>query len=269
MNRKALVKIDDGKRRGGTEFVASAERTLDVLNAFDADNRRMTLTEVAQRTALTRGTARRFLLTLQSLEYVDSDGKLFWLTPKVLGLANAYLTSFGIGDAAKEVVRRVAKEVDESSSVGVLQGGDIVYVARADAPRRFATAFSLHIGSRIPAHCTSLGRVLLADMDMDTLHHWLGRHPLFAINERTIVDDAKWHAVIEEVRRNGYAITDGEMEIGLRSIAVPVRDRTGRAVAGLNAATNSARTPLSVLRKTFLPIMRAAADEIGATMTHS
>lgn len=258
----------DERRRGGTEFVASAERTLAVLNAFDADNRRITLTEVAQRTALTRGTARRFLLTLQSLEYVDSDGKLFWLTPKVLGLANAYLTSFGIGDAAKEVVRRVAKEVNESSSVGVLQGGDVVYVARADAPRRFATAFSLHIGSKVPAHCTSMGRVLLAAMDSDTLSHWLARYPLFAINERTIVDEAKWHATIEEVRRNDYAISDGEMEVGLRSIAVPVRDSSGRVVAGLNAATNSARTSLSVLRKTFLPIMRAAAAEIGETMRH-
>ena len=256
------------KRRGDTEFVASAERTLDVLTAFDAENRRMTLTEVAQRTALTRGTARRFLLTLQSLDYVDTDGKLFWLTPKVMGLAHAYLTSFGISDTAKEVVRRVAKEVQESSSVGVLHGGNVVYVARADAPRRFATAYSLHIGSQVPAHCTSLGRVLLAAMDQDTLHLWRKRHPLFAMNERTIIDDAEWYEKIEEVRRYGYAIIDGEMEVGLRSIAVPIRDRSGRTVAGLNAATNSARTSLSALRKTFLPVMRAAADEIGEGMTH-
>jgi IclR family pca regulon transcriptional regulator len=259
---------NEGENERAQDFVTALARGLDVLSCFNADHRRMTLTQVAARTGLTRGTSRRFLLTLEKLGYLTSDGKQFSLTTKVLVLANAYLTSFGLGEPAKQILKRVAQEVGESCSMAVLEGSQIVYVGRADAPRSFATALNLSIGSRIPAHASSLGRVLLAGLDKAELDDWLARNPLFSITERTITDPAKWLAAISEVRQQGYAIINGEMEIGLRSICVPVVNRDGRTIAALNVATLTARTSLEELRKNFLPVMRIAAAEIARVLEH-
>ena len=259
---------NDGENERTHDFVTALARGLDVLSCFDSDHRRMTLTQVAGRTGLTRGTSRRFLLTLEKLGYLTSDGKQFWLTTKVLVLANSYLTSFGLGEPAKAILKRLAHEVGESSSMAVLEGSQIVYVGRADAPRSFATALNLSIGSRIPAHSSSLGRVLLASLERPVLEDWLAHNPLFAITDRTITDPDKWLAMISEVRQQGYAIVNSEMEIGLRSIAVPVVNRDGRTIAALNVATLSARTSLEELRKTFLPVMRVAAAEIARVLEH-
>jgi IclR family pca regulon transcriptional regulator len=260
------MNVDENER--AHDFVTALARGLDVLGCFDAEHRRMTLTQVAARTGLTRGTSRRFLLTLEKLGYLASDGKQFWLTTKVLVLANAYLTSFGIGEPAKAILKRVAQEVGESSSMAVLEGSQVVYVGRADAPRSFATALNLSIGSRIPAHCSSLGRVLLAALDKPVLDEWLARNPLTPITDRTVTDPARLRAILSEVRQQGYAIVTGEMEIGLRSISVPVVSRDGRTIAAINAATLTARTSLDELRKHFLPVMRQAAAEIARLLEH-
>jgi IclR family transcriptional regulator, pca regulon regulatory protein len=250
------------------EFVSAVARALEVLGCFDAEHRRMTLTQVAQRTGLTRGTSRRFLLTLETLRFLESDGKQFWLTPKVLTLANAYLTSFGVGEAAKAVLKRLTEVVQESASMAVLEGGQITYIARADAPRRFATALRLTIGSQLPAHCSSMGRALLASFDERQLKAWLAEHPLTALTERTITDPVIWQTKIAEVRRDGFAIVDSEMELGLRSMAVPVFDRTGRAVAAVNVATLTGRTPLEELHTVVLPALKKAASDIAPLLEH-
>ncbi|MCP4559094.1 MAG: helix-turn-helix domain-containing protein [Bosea sp.] len=250
------------------DFVTALARGIDVLGCFDGDHRRMNLSQVAERVGLSRGTTRRFLLTLESLGLLESDGKLFWMTSKVLRFANAYLSAFGLGDAAKAVLRRLAEDVLESASMSVLDGGVITYVARADPPRRLASAVGLHIGSQLPAHCASMGRVLLAAMDDEALQDWLRRHPLEPVTERTLTDPVAWRAEIAQIRQNGYAILDGEMETGVRSLAVPVRDRTGRTIAAVNVATLTGRTSLAELRKTFLPALRRTAEEIAHLMEH-
>jgi IclR family pca regulon transcriptional regulator len=248
------------------EFVSSLARGLSILACFDTEHRQMTPSEVAARAGLTRGTSRRFLLTLKALGYLDSNGKQFWMTPKILVLANSYLTSFGLGEPAKAILKRVAQDVGDSSSLAVLENDQVVYIGRADAPRSFATKLNLNIGFRMPAHCSSLGRVLLAALDKSALDGWLARNPLTAITSRTITSPAKFRAALNEVRQNGYAIVNGEMEIGLRSISVPVINRHGKTIAALNVATLTARTSLEELRKDFLPIMRAAAAEIAQVL---
>lgn len=248
------------------DFVTAVARGMDVLACFDAHHSRMTLSQVAARVGLSRGTSRRFLLTFERLGFLESDGKQFWMTAKVLGLAGAYLSSFGIGDAAKSVLRKLTDEVLESVSMSVLDGGMITYVARADPPRRLASAVGLHIGSQLPAHCASMGRVLLGALDEAALTDWLRRFPLAQVTERTITDPAAWRAEIAEVRANGYAIIDGEMEMGVRSLAVPVRDRSGRVIAAVNIATLTGRTPIAELRKTFLPALRRTAEELSTLM---
>jgi len=248
------------------DFVTALARGLEVITCFDAGFRRMTLSEVATRTGLSRGTARRFLLTLEKLGYAATDGKLFWLTPKVLRLGNAYLASFDLGDAVRGILRRVAERVGDSCSMAVFENGYAAYVARAEAPRPFATALSLNVGSYLPAYCSSLGRVLLAGLSDAEIDSWLSRQSLEQVTEKTITDPARLRAAILDVRRQGYAIVNGEMELGLRSLGVPVVDRHGRVIAALNTATLTARTSLDQLRRVSLPALREAAVELAQIM---
>lgn len=250
------------------DFVTALARGMEVLSCFDNEHRRMTLSQVAERVQLSRGTARRFLLTLESLGFLESDGKQFFMTSRVLRFANAYLSSFGLVDEAKAVLRRLTEEVLESASMCVLDGGMITYIARAHPPSRLASGVPLHIGSQLPAHCASMGRVLLSAMDDEALKQWLRSYPLTQVTERTVTDPTRWLSEIASVRKNGYAIVDGEMEVGLRSLAVPVRDRTGRIIAAVNVATLTGRTSLKELQTTFLPALRRTANEIAQLMEH-
>ncbi len=244
------------------EFVTALDRGLTVLTCFGAGRRSMTLSQVAAACGLSRGTARRFLLTLQTLGYVGGDGKWFWLTPKVLRLATAYLSSNGLAELARPVIRRVTEQTGESSSLAVLDGADIVYIARVETRRIFSSG--LEPGARLPAHCSSLGRVLLAAMEPAQLDRWLGEHPLHALTPRTVTDPERLRAKLREVRQQGYAVIDGEIEIGIRSISVPVIDPQGRTVAALNIGTLAARVSLEQMRRELLPVLRGAAREIGA-----
>lgn len=247
-----------------SDFVIALERGLNVLAAFGREPRRMTLTQVAEATNLSRGTARRFLLTLQQLNYVDSDGKLFWLTPKVLQFGNAYLATFGLSEAGRSVIRQLTEELGESSSMAVLDGYDVVYVARIETRRIFSSG--LEVGSRLPAFCSSLGRALLADLDGAALDKWLHEGVFVARSPRTIVEPDVLRQKILEAQRLQYAIVDGEVEVGVRSIAVPVHDRSGRVVAALNIGTSAARASLDQLRKVYLPALRAAAAKVEKTL---
>lgn len=247
------------------EFVTALERGLNVLTTFGRAPRRMTLSQVAEAANLSRGTARRFLLTLQSLNFVSSDGKLFWLTPKVLQFSNAYLATFGITEVGRSVIRGLTEKMDESSSMAVLDGQEVVYVARIETRRIFSSG--LEVGSRLPAYCSSLGRVLLAGLTDDELDRRLTGRVFEPQSPRSIVDPAKIRQKVIEVRRQQYAIIDGEVEVGVRSIAVPIHDRTGHTIAALNIGTSAARASLDHMRKVFLPALRDAAREIEKTMS--
>jgi IclR family pca regulon transcriptional regulator len=221
--------------------VQSLERGLAVVRAFDAEHPQRTLSEVARQTGLTRAAARRFLLTLADLGYVRSDGRRFSLTPRVLDLGYAYLSSLELPEIAEPHLERLVEEVHESSSVSVLDGGDIVYVARVPVSRIMRVA--INVGTRFPAHLTSMGRVLLAARDPEEWPEALGPK-------------------LEAVRRQGWALVDQELEVGLRSIAAPIRDRDGATIAAVNLSAHAGRRTVANLRRELLPPLLATARRI-------
>lgn len=263
---EAAGSVGDAASERDADFVTALARGLDVLASFDAEHRDLTLSQVAARTALSRGTARRFLITLERLGFLSANGKQFRLTAKILELGGAYLSSFGIADTVRAALETVAQKTGESSSLAVLEGSHIVYVARANAPRTYATAVTLNIGSRLPAYSSSLGRVLLSGLDEAALDRWLAVHPRAPVTSRSVTDAAELRTIIRGVRRQGYCVVRDETEIGLLSLAVPVMGRGDRIVAALNTATLTARTPIETLRRSFLPVLQEAASEVGALL---
>lgn len=223
-----------GERSAPGQFVQSLARGLSVITAFDAQHPRMTLSDVARRTDLTRATARRFLLTLEELGYVRTDGRLFELTPRTLRLGYSYLSALSLPALAEPHLKALSARVQESTSASVLDGADIVYVARIPAHRIMAVAIA--VGTRFPAHATSMGRVLLAGQDARQLEHYFRTARPQRLTERTIVDRAALEADLRRVRAQGWALVDQELEIGLRSVAAPVTDRSGRTVAAVNVS---------------------------------
>jgi IclR family transcriptional regulator, pca regulon regulatory protein len=245
-------------------YVQSLERGLAVIRAFDADHPLLTLTDVARRTGLTRAAARRFLLTLGDLGYVRSDGRLFTLTPRVLELGYAYLSSQSLPDVAEPHLERLVAQLRESSSVSVLDGDDVVYVARV-ATSRIMTV-TINVGTRFPAYATSMGRVLLAGLPEEDLEAYLRRVRPQRFTPRTIGTVGRLQAELANVRDQGWAIVDEELEEGLRSVAAPIRDRSGRVIAAVNLSTHVSRTPLKELRRRFLPPLLATAETIEADL---
>ncbi|OAH15907.1 IclR family transcriptional regulator domain-containing protein [Streptomyces jeddahensis] len=245
-------------------FVQSFERGLAVIRAFDADHPELTLSEVARTCGLTRAAARRFLLTLSDLGYVRTDGRLFRLSPRVLELGYAYLSSFSLPDIAEPHLEQLVAEVRESSSLCVLDGDDIVYVARVPTSR-IMTA-SITVGTRFPAHVTSVGRVMLAHLPDEEIDARLARAELRALTARTIVTTGLLRAELRRVRRHGYAIVDQELEEGLRSVAAPVRDRDGDVVAAVNIPVHASRNSVESVRRDLLPPLLAAVARIEADL---
>lgn len=247
------------------DHVQSLARGLAVIRAFSAAEPELTLSQVARATGLSRAAARRFLITLGDLGYVRSDGRLFALTPRVLELGYAYLSSLSLPEVADPHLERLAAEVRESASVAVLDGEDVVYVARVATARIMRV--TINIGTRFPAHCTSMGRVLLASMSPDSLEAYLSQASLRRLTSRTIVLPAALRAELDEVRGRGWAMVDQELEEGLRSIAAPIRDRTGRVVAAVNVSTHASRTTLPAVRRDLLPPLLATAAKIEADLS--
>src|SRR5215207_10028571 len=230
----------------GPDFVQSLERGLSVIRAFDAEHAELTLSEVAAATGVTRAAARRFLLTLAELGYVRSDGRFFSLTARVLELGYAYLSSLSLPEVAESHLEALVAEVNESSSVSVLDGMDVVYVARVPVSRIMTVAIS--VGTRFPAYATSMGRVLLAGLPDDELATYLARVRLQRLTPRTISSIAALRGELARVRSQGWAIVNQELEEGLRAIAAPIRDRSGQVVAAVNVSAHASRTSLEAMR---------------------
>jgi IclR family transcriptional regulator, pca regulon regulatory protein len=239
------------------DFVRSLARGLDVIKAFGPENPQMTLSDVARSTGLTRAAARRFLLTLAELGYVRSDGRDFSLRPKVLELGYAYLAGLSLNDVAAPHLEDLVAQTRESSSVAVLEGEEIVYVVRV--PTKRIMAASISVGTRFPAYATSMGRVLLAYLADDPLEDYLKSVCLAAITKRTVTDPERLRDLLRTVRAQGYAMTDQELEEGLRSAAVPLRDAKGSVVAALNISTHASRVTMEELRRNLLPQLIATA----------
>lgn len=260
---RAAHRPTDGTGRR-TDFVQSLERGLAVIRCFSSEDPSLTLSEVADRTGLTRAAARRFLLTLQELGYVGSTGRQFSLRPRVLALGYAYLSSFSVSQIAQPHLEDLAEELHESCSVSVLDGDDLVYVARASANRIMTIA--LTVGTRLPPYPTSMGRVLLAHLPEAELDAHLGRVKLRKLTEHTITDPQELRAVLAKVRSQGWAAVDQELEAGVRSIAVPIRDGSRKVVAAINASAHAARVPMRTLEKEFLPRLLGCARQIDSEL---
>ncbi|MCZ9350794.1 helix-turn-helix domain-containing protein [Streptomyces mutabilis] len=245
-------------------FVRSFERGLAVIRAFDADHPALTLSEVARAAELTRAAARRFLLTLADLGYVHTDGRLFRLTPRVLELGYSYLAGFTLPQIAEPYLEHLVAQVRESSSLCVLDGDDVVYVARVPTSR-IMTA-SITVGTRFPAHLTSVGRVILADLPDAEIETRLARADLRPHTARTLASADALRAELRRVRRQGYALVDQELEDGLRSVAAPVRDRDGAVVAGVNIAVHAGRNSVESVRRDLLPHLLATVARIDADL---
>ncbi|WP_296370716.1 IclR family transcriptional regulator C-terminal domain-containing protein [Pseudonocardia sp.] len=236
-------------------YVQSLARGLAVIRAFDADAPALSLSDVARRTGLTRAAARRFLLTLVELGYVRTDGRLFTLTPRVLELGFAYLSSLSLPEIAAPHLEALVERVHESASVSVLDGADVVYVARVPTSRIMTLAIT--IGTRFPAHATSMGRVLLAAQSPRP------RVELRALTDRTVTDPAVLDRELDAVRDNGFCVVDEELELGLRSIAVPIRDAAGAVVAAANVSSRAGSVDLV---HDVLPDLRVCAAAIEADL---
>lgn len=248
----------------GAHYVQSLERGLTVIRAFDAETPQLSLSDVARRTGLTRAAARRFLLTLQDLGYVRTDGRLFSLTPRVLDLGYSYLSSLSLPEIAQPHLEELSRQVRESTSVSVLDGGEIVYVARVPVSRIMTVGIS--VGTRFPAHATSMGRVLLAGLPAAELDAYLRETDLTTLTPRTVTSAEALRAELDTVREQGYALVDQELEEGLRAVAVPLRGRDGAVVAAMNVSTHAGRTSSAEVRRQVLPLLLAAARAIESDL---
>jgi IclR family pca regulon transcriptional regulator len=246
------------------DYVQSLHRGLAVIRAFDAGHADMTLSEVAARARLARAVARRLLLTLEHLGYVRRRGRQFSLTPRVLELGFAYLSSLTVAMLAQTFMEEVAHRIDESCSLAVLDDTDIVYVQRV-AVRKVMT-ITLGIGARLPAFCTSMGRMLLAGLEADALEQWLRRLRPQALTRFTLTEKTPLRTAIERARTQGYAYVEQELQEGLCSVAVPVRDARGRTVAALNAGMPFRVHARAHALKKVLPVLRTAAGNIERSL---
>ncbi|MGO4570815.1 IclR family transcriptional regulator domain-containing protein [Microvirga sp. 2TAF3] len=243
-----------------TETVQSFARGLDVLRSFGGERRRQTITDVAERTGMTRAAARRFLYTLCEQGFARTDGKYFELTPAVLEISHAYLSSVSELESIRDILHDLTRELDESASAAMLDGSDIIYVARSPARHRIMT-IGLAVGTRLPAHATSMGQILLAQLSHNELERFFSRTKLEALTDRTITDKEVLKERLRQVRAQGYVVVSEELELGLRAISVLVEGRSPTRLA-LNISAQAARVSEAQMIEAYLPPLRRAARQI-------
>ncbi len=254
----------DAERRqesgAGPDFSEALARGLQIIGAFDEHHRQMSLSDVARAVDLPRATARRALHTLVHLGYVDSDGRLFRLTPRILNLASAYLTANPITMILQGVCDRITRETGEPCSAAVLHADEVVMIARA-VPAN-ALPIGAGIGFRLPAYCSALGRVLLAACSDEDVRAYLARADLVPQTPRTVTDPVALAAAVARARTDGFAYVDQEVEHGFRSIAVPLHRFDGLAIGALNIGAHAERASESVMLENYLPRLRQEAQEL-------
>lgn len=240
-------------------FVQSFARGLEVIEAF-GHTPAMTLTDLAEATGLSRATVRRFVHTLVHLGYVRASEKHFALTPKIMNLGFAYLASQPLVELVEPVLANLSRELGQSTSVSVLDGTDVVYIARQETTS--IMRINITVGTRFPAYATSMGRVLLAGLDQTQLAEYFRTADLTDVTDYTITDEPALRAQLDTVRSQGYAVVEEELEVGLSSVAVPIRNRAGTTVAAMNTSVAVTRQSPEDLTE-LLPALLAAADEVS------
>ena len=262
------------------DFIEGMAKGMAVLESFDTQRQRLNATLAAERAGITRAAARRHLLTLTHLGYLETDGSYFWLAPKVLRFSGSYLATARLPRAIQPALNRLAAQVQESFSVAVLDGDEVVIIGRSGfewrpsgdaktAPAR-VLAYGLHLGARLPAHATSTGRILLAAKTKSEFSAWLkaktenGNLPRLTLH--TTTDPRKLKTLVEQVRLDDYCLASEEHELGVHALAVPLRDMQGRTVAALNVVSSSQRLRGEVLQKEMLPLLLDAARELRSLL---
>jgi len=251
-------------RQTDRDFVASLDRGLKILGAFDRDEPELTLSEVAFKTGLTPATARRFLLTLKSLGYVGMNGRRFVLRPKVLDLAYSYLDSMNVDESLQPYLREVVQRTGDSSSVTVLEGTEIVYIANASVRRLVRLAAG--VGSRFPAYPTAMGRAQLAFLPPDKLNAYFAAEKFDRITEFTETNPDKIKRHLDKIRADGYAVVQDELEVGLVSLAVPLRDTAGHVFAAMNCSSVARRTDGKEMLRTRLELLQEYASQVSSAL---
>jgi IclR family pca regulon transcriptional regulator len=247
---------------GDANFMASLARGLAVIQAFSMEKRQQTISQLSIKTGLSRAAVRRCLYTLSKLGFAGSDdSRHFFLQPRILSLGHSYISSMPLAASAQPVMRHLSEILHESCSIATLDGIDVVYVARVNVTR--IMSIDLVVGSRLPAFCTSMGRVLLANLPPAELESFFERVQFTSFTERTIVSAEKLRQALRLVLRNGYSLVDQELEVGLRSMAVPIRNPNGKVVAALNVGVHAQRLSVQELQNRFLPQLQAAAQELS------
>ncbi len=250
---------------GDPNFMTSLARGLAVIQAFTQRQRELTVSQISTKTGFSRAAVRRCLYTLTKLGFAASeDSRHFHLRPRVLALGHSYISSMPLAAMAQPILENVSHILHESCSIATLDRTDIVYIARANVTR--IMSIDLGVGSRLPAFCTSMGRVLMAELPAEKLDEFLTRVEFKRFTERTVATAEKLRQVLRLVQRNSYSIVDQELESGLRSMAVPIRDSAGRVVAALNVGAHAQRVSIQDLQVRFLPHLRAAAQELCLIM---
>lgn len=246
---------------GDPNFMTSLARGLAVIQVFTQRKKYLTVSQISGETGFSRAAVRRCLYTLTKLGFAGSDdNRHYYLRPRVLSLGHSYISSMPLAAAAQPILEHVSHNLHESCSIATLDGVDIVYIARASVTR--IMSIDLGVGSRLPAFCTSMGRILLADLPPEKLEAWLARAEFKRYTERTVVSAEKLRQILRLIQRNGYCIVDQELEVGLRSMAVPIVNPSGRVVAALNVGTHAQRVSIQDMQIKFLPELRSAAQEL-------
>ncbi|HXP69705.1 MAG TPA: IclR family transcriptional regulator C-terminal domain-containing protein [Candidatus Dormibacteraeota bacterium] len=246
---------------GDPNFMTSLARGLAVIQAFSQRRHHLTISQVSTTTGLSRAAVRRCLYTLSKLGFAGSDdNRHFFLRPRILALGHSYISSMPLATAAQPVLEHISHLLHESCSIATLDGVEIVYIARANVTR--IMSIDLGVGSRLPAFCTSMGRAILANLPPEELESVLARIEFKRYTERTITNPAKLTQALRQIRRDGYSIIDQELEHGLRSMAVPIQNPSGKVVAALNIGAHAQRVSIQEMQTKFLLHLRAAAQEL-------
>lgn len=252
---------------GDPNFMTSLARGLAVIHAFQERKRHLTIAQISHRTEIPRAAVRRCLHTLIKLGYATTDGRTYSLLPKVLTLGHAYLSSTPLAVTAQPVLDRISEQLHEACSMATLEGEEILYIARSATPQRLISV-DLSVGSRLPAYCTSMGRILLAGLDDAALDEYLENTERQVKTSRTVYTSEGLRASIAEIRQQGWVIIDQELEMGLRSIAVPLKDSAGQVLAALNVGTHVGRISRQELEQRFLPVLLEASHELSTRLFH-
>jgi IclR family pca regulon transcriptional regulator len=245
------------------DFIEGMAKGMAVLESFDTERQRLNATQAADRAGLTRAAARRHLLTLANLGYLDTDGSHYWLSPKVLRFSGSYLASARLPRLLQPTLNRLAAQTRESFSAVVRDGDEVVIVARsASVGGQRLMAYGLHLGARLPVHATSTGRVLLASLPKAEFNAWLKGRELPRLTPRTVVDGKAFRAAIDRVRSDDLALASEEHELGVHALAVPLRNMEGQTVAALNVVASPQRLSPEVMQHDLLPLLLDAAREL-------